>query len=71
MEGILRLQSSRVSVYVVGANAAPHGSREARATYPHLPERQVELATVYATAHPRKGRLKSIAFSTKGKVVAP
>jgi uncharacterized protein (DUF433 family) len=69
MQGDPCLKGTRVPVYIVGAIATARGAREARATYPHLSERQIEHAAVYTKAHPRKGRPKTV-FPTEGKVVA-
>jgi uncharacterized protein (DUF433 family) len=48
------IKGTRVPVHVVGAIARKHGVEEALATYPFLTRRQVELASVYVEAHPRK-----------------
>jgi hypothetical protein len=55
---------------VVAAIAEKRGIEEAHATYPFLKKQQVELATLYAKAHPRKGRPKKTAFPTEAKVVS-
>jgi uncharacterized protein (DUF433 family) len=59
------LKRTRLPVRMVGAIAVAHGVKEARATYPHLSRRQVELAVVYTMAHPKKRRPKKIVFATK------
>jgi uncharacterized protein (DUF433 family) len=50
------VRGTRVPVYLVGALARKHGAEAARNTYPSLTREQVELAALYVTANPRKGR---------------
>jgi uncharacterized protein (DUF433 family) len=69
MQGEPCLRGTRVPVYIVAGIAEAHGRGEARATYPALSRRQVELAQVFARAHPRVGRPKKTVFPTTGKVV--
>ena len=52
------ITGTRVPVYMIGALAGEHGVDEAHATYPFLTRRQIELALVYVTAKPRRGRPK-------------
>jgi uncharacterized protein (DUF433 family) len=49
---------TRIPVYMVADIASKHGVDDALDTYPNLTPTQVELATVYAKAHPRQGRPK-------------
>ncbi len=70
MQGEPCLKGTRVPVYIVGAIAASRGLDEAIATYPFLQKRQVELAQLFAKAHPRKGRPKKTVIPTEGRVVS-
>jgi uncharacterized protein (DUF433 family) len=70
MQGEPCIQGTRVPAYVIGAIATARGVDEALATYPSLERRQVELAQLYAKAHPRKGRPKRISSPAGGRVVS-
>src|SRR5262245_26439054 len=49
-------KGTRVPVYLIGALAREHGVRRTHAMYPFLTEEQIDLASLYVEAHPRKGR---------------
>jgi uncharacterized protein (DUF433 family) len=71
MQGEPCIKGTRVPAYVVGAIATTaRGVDEALATYPFLQKRQVELAQLFAKAHPRKGRPKRISSPAGGRVVS-
>jgi uncharacterized protein (DUF433 family) len=70
MQGEPCIRGTRVPVYVVGAIAAAHGVEEALATYPSLQARQIELASLFARAYPRKGRPKRIAAPRRPRMVS-
>jgi uncharacterized protein (DUF433 family) len=70
MGGELCLKGTRIPVHLIGGIALAHGLDEAHATYPFLQRRQVELAQLFAKAHPRKGRPKRVALPSSGRVVA-
>jgi ferredoxin-NADP reductase len=57
-------------VYLCGPTRFMAEMQEALATYPFLHRRQIELAQMFARAHPRKGRPKKIVFPTEGRVVS-
>jgi uncharacterized protein (DUF433 family) len=69
MQGEPCMRGTRIPAYVVAAIAGAKGREEARATYPSLDLRQVELAELFAKAHPRRGRPKTTALPPEGKVV--
>ena len=50
------IQETRIPVHVVAALAGRHGVGNAQKTYPSLTNTQIELAVMYARAHPRRGR---------------
>jgi uncharacterized protein (DUF433 family) len=50
------IRNTRIPVYVVAALANQRGREAARAVYPSLTAKQLELAVLYAKANPRKGR---------------
>jgi uncharacterized protein (DUF433 family) len=70
MHGEPCVKGTRIPVYIVAAIAGARGREEAIATYPNLDLRQVELAEVYAKAHPRRGRPRTTAVPSEGVVVA-
>jgi uncharacterized protein (DUF433 family) len=70
MQGEPCIKGTRIPAYVVAAIASAHGLDEALATYPSLKKHQVELARVWAAAHPRRGRPKKTVIPTQGKVVS-
>jgi len=70
MQGEPCIKGTRVPVYIVSAIVDAHGVEEAISTYSFLKKRQVELAQIFAKAHPRKGRPKKIIFPTEGRVVS-
>jgi uncharacterized protein (DUF433 family) len=70
MGGELCLKGTRIPVHLLGRIALAHGVDEAHATYPFLQRRQVELAQLYARAHPSKGRPKRIVPPAGARVVS-
>ena len=70
MQGEPCVRGTRVPVYIVAAIASARGKEEAIATYPNLDVRQVELAEVFAKAHPRRGRPKTTILPSESVVVA-
>jgi len=70
MQGEPCVRGTRVPAYVLSAIASAHGPDEALATYPFLQKRQVELAQLFAKAHPRKGRPKKIGLPRGRRVTA-
>jgi uncharacterized protein (DUF433 family) len=70
MQGEPCIKGTRVPVHVVAAIASARGLDGALATYPFLKRRQVELAIIYAKAHPRRGRPKKTVLPVEGKVVS-
>lgn len=63
MSGIDVLRGTRVPVYDVAASAGSGEPIERiRDAYPSLTERQIQLAIVYATAHPQRGRPRGTAL---------
>jgi uncharacterized protein (DUF433 family) len=69
MQGEPCLYGTRIPVYVIAAIANARGRNEAIATYPSLDLRRVELAELFAKAHPRKGRPKGTILPTEGRLV--
>jgi uncharacterized protein (DUF433 family) len=69
MQGEPCVRGTRIPVYVVAAIARAKGRNEAIATYPSLSLAQVELAELFAQAHPRRGRPKTTPGLSEGKVV--
>jgi uncharacterized protein (DUF433 family) len=50
------LRGTRVPVYLIGELARAHGVSRTHAMYPFLTEEKIELALLYVSEHPRKGR---------------
>jgi uncharacterized protein (DUF433 family) len=69
MQGEPCVRGTRIPVYVVAAIARAKGRNEAIATYPSLSLAQVELAELFAQAHPRRGRPKTTPGLSEDKVV--
>jgi uncharacterized protein (DUF433 family) len=67
--GIMRgepcMKGTRIPAHVVAAIAEAEGPAEAKATYPTLSEGQIALATLYARAHPRRGRPRRLELPAK------
>ena len=70
MQGEPCIKGTRVPAYVVGAIAKSRSVDEALATYPFLQKRQVLLARMFATAHPRKGRPKRTVIPADGRLIS-
>jgi uncharacterized protein (DUF433 family) len=70
MQGEPCIKGTRIPAYVVAAIASAHGVDEALATYPSLKKHQVELASIWVTAHPRRGRPKKTIMPPEAKVVS-
>ena len=70
MQGEPCIKGTRVPAYIVAAIAMKHGIDEAMATYPSVDKRKVELAQLYAKAHPRMGRPKRTALPGRGRIVS-
>jgi uncharacterized protein (DUF433 family) len=70
MQGEPCIRGTRVPAYIVAAIAGTHGADEAVATYPSVDKRKVELAQIFAKAHPRKGRPKKTSLPSGGRVVS-
>jgi uncharacterized protein (DUF433 family) len=68
MQGEPCMRGTRIPAYIVAAIAGARGREEARATYPLLDLRQVELAELFAKAHPRRGRPKTPTLPSDGKL---
>jgi uncharacterized protein (DUF433 family) len=58
LDGELCIAGTRIPVYMIAAIGVEHGEDEVLGTYPNLTRTQVDLAIVYAKAHPRQGRPK-------------
>jgi uncharacterized protein (DUF433 family) len=56
LSGTPCILGTRLPVHVVAALAGKHGAKAALNTYPTLTANQVDLAMMYAQAHPRRGR---------------
>jgi len=69
MQGEPCIRGTRIPAYIVAAIAKAKGREEALATFPSLALRQVELAELFACAHPRRGRPKTTMLPTEGEVV--
>ena len=69
MQGEPCVRGTRIPAYIVAAIANAKGREEARATYPSLDLHQVELAELFAKAHPRRGRPKTTILPSAGDVV--
>ena len=69
MQGEPCVRGTRIPVYMVAAIAKAKGRNEAVTTYPSLAFNQVELAEMFAKAHPRRGRPKTTPLESEGKVV--
>lgn len=50
------LRGTRVPVYLIGELARAHGVSRTHEIYPFLTEAKIELALLYVSEHPRKGR---------------
>ncbi len=50
------LKGTRVPVYLIGELARAHGVSRTHEMYPFLTEEKIELALLYVSEHPRKGR---------------
>ena len=70
MQGEPCIKGTRIPVYTIAKIASVQGVEKAQATYSTLSKRQVELAQLYATAHPRRGRPKRLVIPSKGRTVA-
>lgn len=60
LQGEPCFKGTRIPVYVVAGIAKEVGVGQAKLTYPRLTKSQIELACVYAVAHPRRGRPKRV-----------
>jgi uncharacterized protein (DUF433 family) len=60
MHGEPCIRGTRVPVYMIAGLVKSSGREEAARTYGSLTEKQINLACVYATARPRRGRPKSL-----------
>jgi uncharacterized protein (DUF433 family) len=50
------IRGTRVPVYLIGELARAHGVSRTHETYPFLTEEKIELALLYVSEHPRRGR---------------
>lgn len=69
MQGEPCVRGTRIPVYVVAAIAKAKGRNEAVATYPSLTLGQIELAEMFAQAHPRRGRPKTTPLTSEGELM--
>ncbi len=60
MQGEPCIRGTRIPVYMIANLAKASGREEAARAYGSLTEKQINLACVYATARPRRGRPKSL-----------
>lgn len=60
LQGEPCFKGTRIPVHVVAGIAKVAGADQAKLTYPKLSKTQIELACVYAEAHPRRGRPKGV-----------
>ena len=56
MSGEPCIKGTRVPVYLIGELARAHGVSRTHEMYPFLTEEKIELALLYVSEHPRKGR---------------
>jgi uncharacterized protein (DUF433 family) len=60
MQGEPCIRGTRTPAHEVAGVARSSGMEEALLAYPHLDKTQIELACVYASAYPRRGRPKTV-----------
>src|SRR5262245_51630270 len=61
------LKGTRVPVYLIGELARAHGVPRTHEMYPFLTEEKIELAMLYVSEHPRKGRPRQMRRLPKAK----
>lgn len=66
LSGMPCILGTRLPVHLVAALAGKHGAKVALTTYPTLTANQVDLAVMYAQAHPRRGRPATTLPKAKG-----
>jgi uncharacterized protein (DUF433 family) len=70
MQGEPCMKGTRIPAYIVASIASSRGVDEAIRTYPSMDKRKVELAQIFAKAHPRKGRPKKTIIPASGRVTS-
>jgi uncharacterized protein (DUF433 family) len=66
LSGTPCILGTRLPVHLVAALAGKHGTKLTLTTYPTLTANQVDLAVMYAQAHPRRGRPATTLPKAKG-----
>ncbi len=65
MQGEPCIRGTRIPAYDVAMIAKKHSIDEVKQTYPDLTDKQINLACIFAAAHPRQGRPKTVKLPGK------